>query len=349
MTRRSAALLAIATMWGAGCTVHQTLAPELTGPSDFAISLRVTATPDRINRDGVSQSAIVVAAFNAAGQPLSGLALRIDMAVGDVLQDFGTLSARNLVTGSDGRAATVYTAPPAPPAGSGGTMSSVTIVAIPVGSNAQVSSANGGSRADILLTPVGVILPPADTPTAAFTVTPTPVNLNSSVTFDASASCGGSVSGGLCASASKITTDSWTFGDGTTGIGKTVNHAFEGVGTFSVTLTVTNDRGVSASTTQTVPVAALALPTASFVFSPSAPNAGDLVVFNAAASTAASGHAIVSYNWNFGDGEPSESGVLVNHRFQRGGGATAINYVVVLTVTDDTGRKATTTQPVPVK
>src|SRR5262245_17034699 len=92
-----------------GC-VHQTEPTPLGGPSTFARSITVTATPDRITQDGSSQSSITVTASGADGRPLVGVALRLDMAVpctaaqsgcsGGFLQaDYGTLSARTVVTG----------------------------------------------------------------------------------------------------------------------------------------------------------------------------------------------------------------------------------------------------------
>ena len=119
----------------AACTTSQQTVPPLAGPSEFALSLRVTATPDSISQDGASQSSIVVNAFDPNGRGISGLALRIDMAVNGVLQDYGTLSARTIVTGTDGRATTVYTAPVPPPPAAGGSSTVVTIMATPTGSN----------------------------------------------------------------------------------------------------------------------------------------------------------------------------------------------------------------------
>ena len=119
----------------AACTTSQQTEPPLAGPSEFALSLRVTATPDSISQDGASQSSIVVNAFDPNGRGISGLALRMDMAVNGMLQDYGTLSARTIVTGTDGRAATVYTAPVPPPPAAGGAATVVTVVATPTGSN----------------------------------------------------------------------------------------------------------------------------------------------------------------------------------------------------------------------
>src|ERR1043165_8371466 len=117
MTRN---LVAIGTIVAAAalsaCTVKQTEAPPVSGPSALALSVSIAATPDSILQDGASQSSVVVNAYGPDGRPRNGLAVRLSMVVNGVPQDFGTLSARTVVTGSDGKATTVYTAPPAPPA-----------------------------------------------------------------------------------------------------------------------------------------------------------------------------------------------------------------------------------------
>src|SRR4029453_1592516 len=87
----------------------------------------------------------------------------------------------------------------------------------------------------------------------------------------------------------------WTFGDGSSASGRTVSKTFTTPGTFSVTLTVTNDRGIAASTTQTVAVGSTTAPTAAFTFSPTAPATLQPVNFNAAASTAAPGPPTLTY------------------------------------------------------
>src|SRR5689334_17676127 len=111
--RQPAALLATAiALAGSACAVHQTDVPGISGPSELSLSLTVTATPDSISQDGASQSAISVLARDANGKPMSGLPIRLDMQVGGALQDFGALTARNIVTSADGRATSVYIAPP---------------------------------------------------------------------------------------------------------------------------------------------------------------------------------------------------------------------------------------------
>ncbi|MCK7469891.1 MAG: PKD domain-containing protein [Desulfomicrobium escambiense] len=86
------------------------------------------------------------------------------------------------------------------------------------------------------------------------------------VTFDASLSTD---------SDGRIVRYLWNFGDGSTDDGVVVKHEFKSFGTFVVTLTVTDDRGQSASLSKNVTVAATADPKPDFVVSPSAPVVGD--------------------------------------------------------------------------
>lgn len=328
------AALALALLATATCTVKSTVPPPLSGPSGLALTLKLNAIPDSISQDGGSQSSVRVTAVGPDGKGISTLPLRVDMAVNGVAQDYGTLSARTIVTNGDGVASVVYTAPPSPPDGRFGTCNSlpgncVSIVATATATNFVTANPE---QVQIRLVPVGVILPPAGAPTAAFTISPTPVNFNVASIFDASTSLAGS-------GATQISTYNWNFGDGTSGSGKTVSHTFtsgtSSAPSFNVTLTVTNDRGLSSSTTQAVPVSESPLPTGDWVFSPAAPLVNQLVLFNADAVKAAAGHTIVKYSWIFGDGATA-SGFLVPHAFPAAG-----IYNVTLTVADETGQKLT--------
>ncbi len=332
VSRTSAVLLAALALTTA-CSVQQTEIPGLTGPSDFALSIQVSATPDVINQDGSSQSSVIVTVNGPDGRPVSSVPVRLDLLVGGTYVDFGSLSAKNVVTGGDGRATAVYTAPGAPPANSS-PFQVVTVSATPVGSNYEAGSI---ATADIRLNAPGVILPPAGTPTASFTFSPGAPSIGTEVFFDASASLPGS-------GASAIVNYQWSFGDGNTGAGPLpqIDHVYDLAGQYTVTLTVTNDRSVSAQTTRTITVSAGAEPTADFVFSPTAPAVGQMVQFDASLSKAAPGRAIVSWSWNFGDGSTA-SGPQVAKTY-----TTPATYNVVLVVTDNIGQQTAVSKPVTV-
>src|SRR3989442_15622232 len=192
----AAAVATLACLTLAACTVHQTETPSVSGPSDLALSTRMEANPDAIGLDGGSQSSVRVFANGPDGKPLAGLTFRVDMAVntsqGLVVQDFGALSARSIVTGSDGVARVIYTSPAAPPNGLSGTCDGlpgtcVTVIATPTSTNFGTVSPQ---QVRIRLVPLGVILPPVGAPRATLTVTPSTPAANSPLSFDATASCG---------------------------------------------------------------------------------------------------------------------------------------------------------------
>ncbi len=320
---RVAALLAVTTV--AGCTVKETEAPPLAGPSEFALSLNVQASPDLVPQDGTAQSTITIEARGPNSQPVRALALRVEMYANGVLQDFGTLSSRTVVTGDDGRARLTYTAPPRPLEAVGfGTL--LTLAVTPVGSDYRSAVPR---QVDIRVIPEGVIMPPNGAPQAAFNFSPTTVTTFMTITFDASSTTDeGLQCGARC-------TYSWTFGDGSTGSGQITTHEWRAPGSFVVTLRVTDQRGMTSTTSQTVTVGASTAPTAVFVFSPTEPAPGQDIFFTAEASRPAPGRRIVSYDWNFGSGREG-NGITIAKRYDTPG-----TYTVTLTVTDDANQQGT--------
>jgi PKD repeat protein len=256
--------------------------------------------------------------------------------------DYGRLSARTVVTGSDGRATVVYTAPPAPPLGSEPGYCApapfnqvlagpcIRVSATPIGSNFETVS---GQSVTIHLVPQGVILPPSETPVAAFTFTPAAPFPGQTVLFDGSTSCVGPDSCGSTAGLSF----SWSFGDGAGGSGQTVNHAYTQGGPYAVTLTVTNARGRSASVTRTITVGNSALPSGTITVSPT-PVVGGVTTANLTANvTAGAGRTIAaSYRWNFGDGSPEVTTAVPTTQHQWPVGAAS--YTITVTVADDIGQ-----------
>jgi len=331
MMTRTITAAAVATMMAgmalAGCAIEKQEAPAASGPSELATSISVSASPDILRQDGASQSQITVQAQDAKGQAFRNLPIRLDIYLGNAIVDFGELSLKSVTTGTDGRATVLYTAPP-PPAQAVDSQTVVRIVATPVGTD----YANAVERAvSIRLVPLGVVLPPNGAPTASFVFSPSSPLTQAPITFDGSSSF--DLDG-------RIVSYAWNFGDGSTGTGSPVQHQYTLGGGYSVTLTVTDDRGLTNAKSQSITVSDAANPTASFEFSPTAPKINDNISFNAAASTASVGRKIVRYDWDFGSGTP-QSGIIVSKSYD-----VAATYVVTLTVTDDANKKHVTSKPV---
>jgi PKD repeat protein len=319
---KSAAVLAVAALLG-GCTIKDQEPPPFAGPSEFGQSVVVSVNPDSLPQDGASQSLVTVLVRDPDSSPMRNVTLRVETRVGGTPVDFGTLSARSIVTGPDGRATFVYTAPAAPSV----TVDSFTIVdigATPIGTDFN----NAVLRtAAIRLTPPGVIVPPGDL-NPRFTMTPgSPVD-NQTVLFDASTSTG------------SIAEYQWNFGDGRGGSGRTTQHAYATPGTYVVTLTLVDGFGRAQSSSQSITVLPASQPSAAFVFSPTNPRVGTQVNFNASASRAPAGSSIVSYRWDFGDGMPlvTTGNPVVSKTY-----TLPATYNVTLVVTDNAGRTATIT------
>ncbi len=321
-----------------GCTTKETPAPPLAGPSELALRLALQSIPDSILQDGASQAAIQIDATGADGRAVRALPLRIETALGGLLQDYGTLSTRTAVTGEDGRARIVYTAPPRP-AESTGAEVVVTFLVTPIGNDYRGEVPR---TVDLRLVPPGVILPPNAPPTAAFGFSPSSPLPLQDIIFDASGSTDPDMRDGAgnalpCGAAC---TYRWDFGDGNTSSGIFSKHQYRTLGNYQVRLTVTDARGASATLAQPLSVGAPAAPTATFTFSPTAPAASQTIFFNAEASRPAAGRRLVSYSWDFGSGRTG-SGVTTSKAYDTPG-----SYVVTLTVEDDAGATATVTQTV---
>jgi len=135
-----------------------------------------------------------------------------------------------------------------------------------------------------------------------------------------------------------IASYAWSFGDGTSASGVTASHTYAAGGTYSVTLTVTDNAAATGQAAGSVTVVAPNVPpVASFTSACSALTCS----FNASGSSDPDG-TIASYAWTFGDGT-SASGVTVSHAYAAGG-----TYSVTLTVTDNAAATSTQAQSVTV-
>jgi PKD repeat protein len=321
------AILSAIVILAASCTMKNQDAPPLMGPSEFGTSIGVTVSPDVLALDGASQSLVTITVLDPNSKPVRNLSLRAEISVGGIRADFGSLSARNVVTGSDGRATLVYTAPGAPNGPTEDPSTLVDILVTPIGTDYN----NQSSRlASIRLVAPGIVIPPGGGK-AAFTFSPSAPTDHQSVLFDASTS----TSTGL----TPIATYSWDFDDGETSSGKITSHAFDEPGTYIVTLTIADQFNRTDSIKQAVTVTGGATPTVALNVSPAAPVIGQDVNFNASGTVAAAGRTIRSYRWDFGDGTVrTTTSPITSHDYELAG-----TFTVTLLVTDDAGRFATMT------
>ena len=197
-------------------------------------------------------------------------------------------------------------------------------------------AAGGAGVAALVIAGDEPVPPPTDggNPTAlraCFTPDPIPdIESGDTVRFDAS-----------CTTPGNVTTFQWSFGDGATATGSSVEHLFEPGGVYTVSLTVGD--GVRTDNKSRL-VQVRATPTACFITSPDPPRitANESINFNADCSVGdqdGGSIAITSYVWDFGDGRPSAEGRFVSRQFPR-----PDLYGVTLTVTNEDGRQDKTTQ-----
>ena len=135
----------------------------------------------------------------------------------------------------------------------------------------------------------------------------------------------------------------WNFGNGRTASGSVPTLTYTSAGTFTVTLTVKDEYGVTGTTTlpvtiteptgNTAPTALISAPTC----------VGLTCGLSGATSTDPNTGDTITYLWNFGDGTATSTSASPSHTFLAGG-----TYQVSLTVTDGWGKATTATRSVTV-
>ena len=136
-----------------------------------------------------------------------------------------------------------------------------------------------------------------------------------------------------------IASYAWTFGDGSSGNGATVNKTYAAAGTFTVTLTVADSGGLTNSSTRSVTITVPNTAPVAVISGATAGLTGVVLSFSGSGSTDAEG-PIASYAWTFGDGT-SGSGAAVSKTY-----AAAGTFTVTLTVTDSGGLTNSSTRAV---
>ncbi len=180
-----------------------------------------------------------------------------------------------------------------------------------IDAGAAVIAATGGS-------PI-----PNEPPVANAAVTPQSGIAPLDVSFDGTASTDDGT----------IVTYLWHFGDGSTGSGITATHTYASTGTYSVTLTVTDDEGAQ-NTSAPITIEVTSVPNNPPVAVATADTTNGpaplTVTFDGSSSTDDEG-PIDSYDWDFGDGNTG-SGITITHTYE-----SAEEFTAKLIVTDDAG------------
>jgi PKD repeat protein/KaiC/GvpD/RAD55 family RecA-like ATPase len=161
-------------------------------------------------------------------------------------------------------------------------------------------------------------------PNASFTYSPTTILGAENVTFNATASY--DLDG-------QIMQYFWDFGDGNTSMGNITTHAYTDNGTYTVTLTVTDNDRLTDFAQETI-IVQNRPPIAQLTQSAEVVETDEVIYFNASDSYDLDGF-IVDYSWDFDDGS-NATGITVSHSYADDG-----VYVVTLRVTDDDGAIAT--------
>ncbi|MFQ5999158.1 MAG: PKD domain-containing protein [Candidatus Bathyarchaeia archaeon] len=163
-------------------------------------------------------------------------------------------------------------------------------------------------------------------PVANFTFWPSKPNKMDAVIFNATASSDPD---------GTIVNYTWNFDDGSiiTVNATVITHTFSANRSYTVNLTVTDNLGLNRSVAHNVTI--YAARKARFSFSPSTPNVGDVVTFNASLSEDPGG-TIVNYTWDFDDDNIiTVNATVITHTFSANG-----SYNVNLTITDNDGLKS---------
>jgi parallel beta-helix repeat protein len=129
-----------------------------------------------------------------------------------------------------------------------------------------------------------------------------------------------------------VITWSWDFGDGNISSIQNPTHNYPDNGTYTITLTITDDDNATNETTQQILILNVA-PTAAFSYTPQNPTTNDTIHFTDTSSDADG--TLLSRLWNFNDGTTATT-PAPTHRYESSG-----TYAISLTVTDNDGASHT--------
>ncbi len=153
--------------------------------------------------------------------------------------------------------------------------------------------------------------------------------------------------GSSVAVGSHVVAADWDFGDGTAINGVSVSHAYQAPGVYLVKLTITDDKGLSDTTSQQVSIVDAAVtppppqPPVAVIDAPAQAEVGETVTFYAGGSQSV--NPILTYAWNFGDGSVGDAETVEKVYAEPG------VYTVNLTVIDDQGLRSDAQQQIAIR
>jgi hypothetical protein len=229
------------------CNTNKVEIPELSGPSELALSLNLTASPDVLVADGASTSAIQATIRDHNGRPVPGQAVFFSVtdAAGN-FADIGELNAPSAVSGPSGTAQVIYRAPARTDATANQLMR---VVARPISTDALGQIYRTVNIE--LRSAEGRLFPEVDgntEPTCDFAIqAPFGFLTDRSILFQSTAS--DPDAGGF------IVRYFWTFGDDSPPQDKPdVEHHYRTAGPYDVTHIVTDNNGGQSTCTKTITI-----------------------------------------------------------------------------------------------
>jgi PKD repeat protein len=239
--------IGFAALAGVSCRLSNASPANYTGPSEFGVSVSLSATPDLLARDGRQTSTITVQAHDSNGAPLAQLGVALGMSVESASGTLGSLSQTQVTTGADGRASVVYTAPLPATLGQSNN-ATVQIFALPIGTNSANATFSG-----VTLRLVGATS--GSGAAATFVYGPRSPKMGDTILFDASQSAP--------TKGASIIAYAWDFGDGNASPrvpyimsdGPTITHEYNKTGTFTVGLTIIDSAGNRSTATIALTIA----------------------------------------------------------------------------------------------
>ena len=174
-------------------------------------------------------------------------------------------------------------------------------------------------------------------PIASFTTTPSSAPTGTTITFDGTASYDPD---------GTVVSYSWTFGDGATGTGSVVTHSYNLAKTYTVTLTVTDNGGVTGSTSSQVTIGDKP-PVVSFTPSPTTANTGQTITLTISSYDPDGTISTTRVDW--GDTMTQLfSGAITSatHSYSSTGSSTSQIFTIVVTATDNNASYTSTSSQV---